>query len=350
MEVATTHARRARVRSRRAFRRRRLALGAIVAVAVTAALGINLAGAKDPSLKDKIDAARSDAGQLSDRVDAQTAQISTLTAQAHQAGANAMELNAQVQTAEAHSRELATQLDAAERQLDQLRGQYAHSVKELDQRLVAIYESDAPDYVTVLLNSDGFDDLSTRSDYLNALHEADIRIADKVASLRDQVAGNVHRVADLKQQSDQEADQLAATKESFQASQEAASQSALAVAAARSGTQVSLSDAQGQVAQLEQQQADQQSSSSSSSSSTSGSPAYLGGPYSIPTYIVMCESGGNYHALNASSGAGGAYQILPSTWAAYGGQGEPQNAPKAEQDRIAAEIWSDSGPSAWSCA
>jgi peptidoglycan hydrolase CwlO-like protein len=350
MEAATAHARRPRVRSRRAFRRRRLALGAIVAVAVTAALGINLAGAKDPSLKDKIDAARSDAGQLSDRVDAQTAQIGTLTAQAHQAGAHAMELNAQVQTAEAHSRELATQLDAAERQLDQLRGEYAHSVKELDQRLVAIYESDAPDYVTVLLNSDGFDDLSTRSDYLNALHEADIRIADKVASLRDQVAGNVHRVADLKQESDQEAGQLAATKESFQASQEAANQSAVAVAAARSGTQASLSDAQGQVAQLEQEQADQQSSSSSSSSSTSGSPAYLGGPYSIPTYIVMCESGGNYHALNASSGAGGAYQILPSTWAAYGGQGEPQNAPKAEQDRIAAEIWSDSGPSAWSCA
>jgi peptidoglycan hydrolase CwlO-like protein len=350
MEAATTHARRPRVRSRRAFRRRRLALGAIVAVAVTAALGINLAGAKDPSLKDKIDAARSDAGQLSDRVDAQTAQIGTLTAQAHQAGAHAMELNAQVQTAEAHSRELASQLDAAERQLDQLRGEYAHSVKELDQRLVAIYESDAPDYVTVLLNSDGFDDLSTRSDYLNALHEADIRIADKVASLRDQVAGNVHRVADLKQQSDQEADQLAATKESFQASELAANQGAAAVAAARSGTQTSLSDAQGQVAQLEQEQADQQSLSSSSSSSGSGSPAYLGGPYSIPTYIVMCESGGNYHALNASSGAGGAYQILPSTWAAYGGQGEPQNAPKAEQDRIAAEIWRDSGPSAWSCA
>jgi multidrug efflux pump subunit AcrA (membrane-fusion protein) len=74
-----------------------------------------------------------------------------------------------------------------------------------------------------------------------------------------------------------------------------------------------------------------------------------GGPYSIPTYIVMCESGGDYGAVNPSSGAGGAYQILPSTWSLYGGQGAPQDAPKAEQDRIAAEIWADSGPSAWSC-
>ena len=346
MEAATTYADSTRVRYRRAFRRRRIVLGAGVALAVTAALGITFAGARDPSLKDKIDAARSDAGQLSNRVDAQTAQIGSLTAQAHQAGAHAMELNAQVQTAEAHSHELATQLDEAQRQLEQLRGQYAVAVKELDQRLVAIYESDAPDYVTVLLNSSGFDDLSTRSDYLNALHDADMRIADKVASLRDQVAGNVHQVADLKQQSDQEAQQLTVTKASFEASQQAANQSAAAVAAARSGTQSSLSEAQGQVTQLEEQQAAQQQESPSGS----GSPAYLGGPYSIPTYIVMCESGGNYHALNASSGAGGAYQILPSTWAAYGGQGAPQNAPKAEQDRIAAEIWRDSGPSAWSCA
>ena len=77
---------------------------------------------------------------------------------------------------------------------------------------------------------------------------------------------------------------------------------------------------------------------------------WLGGPYSIPAYIVMCESGGDYGAVNASSGAGGAYQILPSTWQLYGGQGEPQNAPKAEQDRIAAEIWADSGGGAWVCA
>lgn len=72
--------------------------------------------------------------------------------------------------------------------------------------------------------------------------------------------------------------------------------------------------------------------------------------YSIPASIVMCESGGNYRAVNPSSGAGGAYQILPSTWAAYGGTGLPQNAPPAEQDAIAAKIYAAGGPSQWSCA
>jgi peptidoglycan hydrolase-like protein with peptidoglycan-binding domain len=86
---------------------------------------------------------------------------------------------------------------------------------------------------------------------------------------------------------------------------------------------------------------DSSGAASSSSSGTSG--------YSIPAGIVQCESGGNYSAVNSSSGAGGAYQILPSTWQAYGGQGLPQDAPKAEQDRIAGEIYAKQGPSAWVC-
>ncbi|HET9121204.1 MAG TPA: transglycosylase family protein [Solirubrobacterales bacterium] len=196
----------------------------------------------------------------------------------------------------------------------------------------------------MLLNANGFDDLATRTAYLDALHAADRRVAAQVARLRDQVAQHVHRVADLKQRADDEAEQLTAERASLEASQQAANEAAAAVTAAREQTVSSLSDAKGQVADLEQQLAEQEASSGA------GNPAYLGGPYSIPTYIVMCESGGNYHALNASSGAGGAYQILPSTWAAYGGQGAPQDAPKAEQDRIAAEIWRDSGPSAWACA
>jgi hypothetical protein len=94
----------------------------------------------------------------------------------------------------------------------------------------------------------------------------------------------------------------------------------------------------------------QSTSESSASTTTSSSSTYSSsGGYSIPSGIVQCESGGNYSAVNPSSGAGGAYQILPSTWAAYGGQGSPQDAPRAEQDRIAGEIYAHQGPSAWVC-
>jgi peptidoglycan hydrolase CwlO-like protein len=331
---------------RRAARRRRSALGIAVALAIVVALGVSLAGAADPSLKDRLDSARSNAGQLSDREEAQTSRIVSLTEQAHQAGARAMVVNAQVQDAEARSRELASELRAAEQRLARLRADYAVAVKDLEKRLVAIYEGGTVDEMTVLLNSDGYDDLATRSAYIQALHNADRRVAERVATLRDQVADHVDQVGDLKQQVDDQAQQLSADRASLVASQQAANQGAVEVAAARSGTEAQLSQAQSQVADLQQQIEAQRAAVGTGA----GAPAYLGGPYSIPTYIVMCESGGNYHALNESSGAGGAYQILPSTWAAYGGQGAPQDAPKAEQDRIAAEIWRDSGPSAWSCA
>jgi peptidoglycan hydrolase-like protein with peptidoglycan-binding domain len=90
---------------------------------------------------------------------------------------------------------------------------------------------------------------------------------------------------------------------------------------------------------------------SSSSRYRSSSSSYRSsGGYAIPSRIVRCESGGNYRAYNPSSGAGGAYQILPSTWRAYGGSGSPHTASKAEQDRVAARIWAGgSGRSQWSC-
>jgi peptidoglycan hydrolase CwlO-like protein len=327
--------------SRAAGRRRKL-LALAFAAAILVALGVSLAGAQ-PSLKDQIGSAKSNAGQLSDRISAQTARIVSLTEQAHRAGAQAMVVAAEVERTQARARQLAAELRVAEAKLARLRAEYAAAVKQLEQRLVAIYESDTPDALTVLLDSNGFDDLATRTAYLDALHNADRRVAQRVAALRDQVAQHVHEVADLKQQADAEAERLSAERASLEASQQAANQAAAAVTAARAQTEASLSNAKGQVAELEKQLAEQQAAANA------GNPAYLGGPYAIPTYIVMCESGGNYHALNSSSGAGGAYQILPSTWRAYGGQGAPQDAPKSEQDRIAAMIWRDSGPSAWVC-
>jgi hypothetical protein len=70
-----------------------------------------------------------------------------------------------------------------------------------------------------------------------------------------------------------------------------------------------------------------------------------------PNGFLSCvrnrESRGNYGAVNSSSGAGGAYQFLPSTWRAMGGSGLPQNASPAEQDRMAAKLYAQAGPAPW---
>jgi hypothetical protein len=83
---------------------------------------------------------------------------------------------------------------------------------------------------------------------------------------------------------------------------------------------------------------------SSSGSTTSGASMAAG---SLPTCTWEPESGGDWSALNPSSGAGGRYQIMPSTWAAYGGTGLPQDAPPAEQTAVAERIMQSQGLSAW---
>jgi hypothetical protein len=63
--------------------------------------------------------------------------------------------------------------------------------------------------------------------------------------------------------------------------------------------------------------------------------------------IRQAESSGNYSAVNSSSGAGGAYQFMPSTWRGLGGSGLPQDAPPAVQDAMALKAFQEDGWSPW---
>jgi murein DD-endopeptidase MepM/ murein hydrolase activator NlpD len=51
-------------------------------------------------------------------------------------------------------------------------------------RLVAIYKADEPDFVTVVLNADGFRDLLERADYLSRIGQQDSAIVDRVRELK----------------------------------------------------------------------------------------------------------------------------------------------------------------------
>jgi LysM repeat protein len=77
------------------------------------------------------------------------------------------------------------------------------------------------------------------------------------------------------------------------------------------------------------------------------SSSYSGAPGSFQACVIQAESGGNASAVNPSSGAGGLYQFLPSTWQALGHSGLPQDASVAEQNAAFAQEYAQSGTSAW---
>lgn len=78
------------------------------------------------------------------------------------------------------------------------------------------------------------------------------------------------------------------------------------------------------------------------------STSYSGAPGSFQSCVIQAESGGNPAAVNPTSGAGGLYQFLPSTWQALGFSGLPQNASVAEQNAAFQKEYAQSGTSAWS--
>lgn len=328
--------------------RTQLKIGFVVATALAGAAisGIALAGAADPDLETKIDSARQEATLVTQRISTQSARIAELERSAAEARAREQELEAQLQESAARSAELNGELLTAEAELVTVRARYKRAVEVLADHLVAIYKSSEPDYLTILLEADGYDDLATRTEYVDALTAEDDRVAERVADLHAQIAGRHREITEVKAEIDRQAEQLEGARAEIAALRAEDERRAGELSAARAEARSALGELQDRISGWElevRREAAEQISSGAGE-------AFLGGPYAIPTYIVMCESGGNYRALNPSSGAGGAYQILPSTWSAYGGSGLPHQASKAEQDRIAAIIWREDGPGAWSCA
>jgi len=325
-------------------------LCALLAVLV-AAVGTASAGKAD-ALEAKLTQARDEASSLSSQLQATTAELAGAEAEAAKAQAHEEKLSTMLTEGRERAAELAQKLEDTKHRLAVEKARLRRSRQVLADRLVAIYESGTPDAATLVLEADDYQDLVARNDYLRAINEADSALAERVAEVRAAVHQEVLQVADLEDEAVAYDERLEAARAEIAPVREAADAAAARLQSLSASREASLATLKGDIADWvdeiqEARAAEAREATEAEAEEEVG--RWLGGPYSIPTYIVMCESGGNYSALNPSSGAGGAYQILPSTWELYGGQGEPQNAPKAEQDRIAAEIWADSGPSAWVC-
>ena len=166
--------------------------------------------------------------------------------------------------------------------------------------------------VDVLLDSEGFEDLATRAELLGRIQDADRALAERVRELKADVEPGP-RVGRAKERSDELNAEVEAARDEIAAARAAAEARAAQLQDARAAQAASVEQLEGQMSDWTEQVQELEEVSEAEAAEEVGNWNNFG-PWAIPEAIVMCESGGNFQALNPSSGAGGAYQILPSTW------------------------------------
>ena len=327
-----------------------LAAASLLAALIVAALLAISSPAQAQSLEtlnQQISEARVEAQALAADVDAATAALAGARDRAAASSEREFELTALLAGGREREARLATQSAAAQRRLEAVRKRLGRAVDALSARLVAIYKSGEPSAFELLLGADGYDDLVSRGDVLRRIEDSDARLAARVRSLRADVRAKAETAQRARQAAALLNARLRSARQRVAGVRAQAESEARVAGSARDSQASSLASLRTNVQAWTR---DVERLQQVSTENAQGEVISWFGGWAIPQAIVMCESGGNYSALNPSSGAGGAYQILPSTWAAYGGKGAPHRASKTEQDRIAALIWRDSGPSAWVCA
>jgi LysM repeat protein len=75
-------------------------------------------------------------------------------------------------------------------------------------------------------------------------------------------------------------------------------------------------------------------------------PASNSGGSGVWDQLAQCESGGNW-AIDTGNGYSGGLQFAQGTWEANGGSGNPANASREEQIRVAENVQASQGWGAW---
>jgi murein DD-endopeptidase MepM/ murein hydrolase activator NlpD len=185
---------------------------ALCGALITCACAIAVGGASGKSLQqrlnltqNKLSHARAHAGVLTTRISHESAQLDRLTTQVADLRNREAVVAAQLVQKQA-------ELDQALARLEALKQRLREAIQILEQRLVAIYESNEPDLITVLLQAHGFDDLVARTQYMRTLQNQDNDIVARVRELRNEMQVTVNTIRAARDQIAARKQELAATR------------------------------------------------------------------------------------------------------------------------------------------
>ncbi|MBV8220273.1 MAG: peptidoglycan DD-metalloendopeptidase family protein [Solirubrobacterales bacterium] len=237
-------------------------------------------------LQQKISAGQGRISSLSGTVGAASRRVGQLDANIATLAARLDRIQADLVAKRAELAKIRNELSAARIRLAKLEAYEAYAEQVLSKQLVATYESDRPNLVTVVLSATGFQDLLNKLSFMQRVSKQDRNVVGQVRAARRAVAAEATALGKLEVRQQvlvaevlAQRNQLARTNASLQQQRRAVAQfrdakaSELAGARAEVGRlQHELSQLQVEQAALAQREAAQQSGSSSSSGSSGSAP------------------------------------------------------------------------------
>jgi peptidoglycan hydrolase CwlO-like protein len=236
-------------------------------------------------------------------------------------------------------------LRATRERLVRLRAKLAEGRRTLAAVLRSRYTTDAPDFVSVVLEARGFAQVLERLEFLHRIQRSDTRIVGVVQHARDAAVRTERELARLepRQRSqtlavERERNAVATMTGALRDRRDALARARSARLSALAATVAGRRRAQRELDRLLAAQA------------RAAAAVGPGGPWAIPWPIVQCESGGQNLPPNWAT-ASGYYQFIDDTWRRLGGSTpHAYQASKAEQDRLAARLWAGGGGAHnWDC-
>ena len=150
-------------------------------------------------------------------------------------------------------RQVQHRLNIEKARLERLHDQLHRSLNVLRNRLVNIYRAGDPDLLTVMLESDGFDDLVSRYEYLRRIEEQDSSIVGRVRTLRNGTRVTVERVTEDRNEIEDKKAELVRTRIQLEAREAELAEARDAKAAALDQVNTNIEQLEGDVSELQDQ-------------------------------------------------------------------------------------------------
>jgi len=209
----------------------RLAPAAAFPTTVAAALALVLLAAPTAPAEDlqskleekeeKLSHVRERKGVLTTTISSYGNRIDNLTAELADLRAEEAAVRSRLEAKQAELDSAVAELDVARRHLEVVKARLHRALDALRDRLVAIYENGSPDVISVILGSDDYEEVVSRTEYLERIHGMDEAVVGRVRELRDQVKSTVERLRSAKNRIEAARDAIAAEERALATARQA---------------------------------------------------------------------------------------------------------------------------------